>query len=110
MRRHAKHLAIEIHSRAIEHAQEYSFGKLRRQSRNAKVDMATGDIFLNASVLRQSSLGDVHIRHHFDARDDREREMSGRRRHFIERAVYPITDLEFVFERLEMNVARAVLR
>ena len=35
--------------------------------------------------------------------------MLGRRRHFVERAVHAVADLEFVFERFEMNVARAVL-
>ena len=35
--------------------------------------------------------------------------MAGRRRHFVERAVDPITDFEFVFERFEMNVAGAIL-
>ena len=35
--------------------------------------------------------------------------MSRRRRHFVKRAVDAITNFEFVFERLEMNVARPVL-
>ena len=35
--------------------------------------------------------------------------MPRRRRHFVKRAVDAITNFEFVFERLEMDVARAVL-
>ena len=35
--------------------------------------------------------------------------MARRRRHFVERAVDAITNLEFVLERLEMDVARPVL-
>ena len=31
------------------------------------------------------------------------------RRHFVKRAIDAVADFEFVFERLEMNVARAVL-
>ena len=95
--------------RAVEHAQHDALAELSRQSRNAKIDIAAGDIFLNAAVLRQPSFGDVHVRHHFHARDHGQREMARRRRHFVERAIDAITNFEFVFERLEMNVARAVL-
>ena len=35
--------------------------------------------------------------------------MTRRRRHFVKRAIDAITDFEFVFERLEMNVAGPVL-
>jgi hypothetical protein len=35
--------------------------------------------------------------------------MAGRRRHFVKRAIDPIANFEFVFERLEVNVARAIL-
>src|SRR5689334_11367717 len=35
--------------------------------------------------------------------------MARRRRDFVKRAIDAIPDLEFVFERLEVNVARAVL-
>ena len=106
---HAERFEIEIDGGAIEHAQDDAFAKLRRQSRDAQIDGAAGDVFLDAAVLRQAALGDVHVRHHFHARDNRQREMARRRRHFVKRAVDAITNFEFVFERLEMNVARAVL-
>jgi hypothetical protein len=64
---------------------------------------------LNAAILRKTALGDVHVGHHFDARDDRKREMTRGRRHFVKRTVDAIADFEFVFERLEVNIARAVL-
>ena len=57
----------------------------------------------------KTALGDVHVRHHFHARNDRQREMPRRRRHFVKRAIDAVTNFEFVFERLEMDVARAVL-
>ena len=60
-------LEIEIDRGAIEHAQDNAFAELRRQSRDAQIDAATGDVFLDAAVLRQAALGDVHVRHHFDA-------------------------------------------
>ena len=37
------------------------------------------------------------------------RKVARRRRHFVQRAVDAITNFEFVLERLEMDVARAVL-
>ena len=106
---HAEHLEIEVHGRAVEHAQDKAFAELRRQRRDAQVDVTTGDIFLDAAVLRQAPLGDVHVRHHFDARNDRQREVARRRGHFVKRAVHAIADFEFVLERLEVNVAGAVL-
>ena len=86
-----------------------ALAKLRRQSRDAQIDRAAGDVFLNAAVLRQAALGDVHVRHHFDARNDRQREMARRRRHFVKRAIDAVANFEFVLERLEMDVARPVL-
>ena len=38
-----------------------------------------------------------------------QRQVLGRGRHFIKRAVHAVADLELVLERLEMNVAGAVL-
>ena len=35
--------------------------------------------------------------------------MSRRWRHFVKRAIDSVADFEFIFERLEVNVARAVL-
>ena len=102
-------LEIEIHRGAIEHAQHDALAKLRRQRRDAQIDRAARDILLDAPVLRQAALGDVHVRHHLNARDDRQREVPRRRRHFVERAVHAVADFEFVLERLEMNVARPVL-
>ena len=44
-----------------------------------------------------------------DARRHRQGEVLGRRRHFVKRAVHAVADLELVFERLEVDVRRAVL-
>ena len=100
---------IEVDGRAVENSEHDALAKLRGQSRNAQIDRAARDIFLDASVLRKPALGDVHVRHHLHARNDRQREMTRRRRHFVKRAVHAVTNFEFVFERLEVNVARAVL-
>ncbi len=37
------------------------------------------------------------------------RQMLRRRRHFVKRAVHAVANLEFVLERLEVNVARPIL-
>ena len=79
------------------------------KSGDAQIDTAAGDVFLNAAVLRKTPFGDVHIRHHFDARNNRQREMARRRRHFVQGAIHAVTNFEFALEGLEMNVARAVL-
>ena len=76
---HAEHFEIEINGRTVEHTQHQALAKLSRQSRDAKIDMASRDIFLDAAVLGQAALRDVHIGHHFDARDDRQGEMTRRR-------------------------------
>src|SRR5437773_380811 len=106
---HTEHLEIEVYGAAIEHAQNNALAKLRGQSRDAEIHAAAGDIFLDATILGQSALGDVHVRHHFHTRDYRWCQMSRRWGHFIQRAIDAITDFEFVFEWLEMNVAGPVL-
>ena len=65
--RHAQHFEIKINRRPVEYAQHQALPKLSRQSRDAKIDMASRDIFLNAAILGQTALRDVHIRHHFNA-------------------------------------------
>jgi len=62
----------------------------------------------DAAVLRQASLGDVKIREHLETRDDGQGKVLGRWRQFGERAIDATADLEFVLERLEMNVGRLV--
>ena len=64
---------------------------------------------IDAPVLRQAAFGNVQVRHDFDARNDGQRQMFRRRRHFIKRAVHAIADAKFRFKRLEVNVARAVV-
>ena len=70
---------IEVHNRAIKHAQHEAFAKLSRQGRNSKIDAASRDVFLDATILGQASFRDIHVRHNLDARDDWEREMPRRR-------------------------------
>src|SRR3984893_4266984 len=66
-------------------------------------------MLLNATILGQASFCNVHICHHFQPRDDGQSKMTRRWRHFVERAINAIANLELIFEWLEMNVARTVL-
>ena len=107
--RHPEHLEIEVDGGAIEHAQHHAFAELRGQGGDAQIDVAPGDVFLDAAVLGQAALRDIHIGHDLDAGDDGQRQVPGRGRHFVKRAVHAVTNLELVFEGLEVNVAGPVL-
>ena len=71
--------------------------------------MRLPSVIADAPVLRQAALGDVQVGHDLEARDHRQGQVLGRRRHLVERAVHAVADLELGLERLEMNVAGAVL-
>ena len=66
------------------------------------------DVELDATVLRETALGDVEIRHHLDARRDREGEMLRWRHHLLEHPLRLEPDAELALERLEVDVAGAV--
>ena len=57
------------------------------------------------AVLGHISLRDVHVRHDLDAANQRSLEVLGRRRLFLEDTVDSVLDLEFLFERLDVDVA-----
>ena len=59
----------------------------------------------------QAALGDVHVRHHFQARDDgRLQEAQLRRdRDFVQDAVDAVTNAQIVLERLDVDVGRALV-
>ena len=65
---------------------------------------------MNAAILRQAALGDVHVRHHFQARDDGRLQQAQLRRHrdFVQDAVDAIANAQIVLERLDVNVGRAL--
>src|SRR6185312_10913587 len=100
---------VEIYNAAVENPQHEALTELSWQGRNSKIDVASGNLFLNAAILGQPSFCDVHVCHHFHARDHGQSKMTRRRRHFVERAVNAIANFEFIFEWLEMNIARSVL-
>src|SRR6266542_4735079 len=94
---------------------------LRSSTRSTRLSPnCVGNVETRRSILRPaicfwmrpscgSRLGDIHAGHHFHPRNHRECQMPWRWRHLVKRTIDAIADFEFVFERLEVNVARAVL-
>ncbi len=107
--RHADAIEVEADVAAIEHANDAAFAEHGGQDADAHIDGVAADVEFDAAVLRQAAFGDVEIGHDLDARGDGHGEMARRRHHFIEDAVAAIAHLVFVFERLEMDVAGAIL-
>jgi hypothetical protein len=94
----------EVDRRAVEHAEHDGLAVVGGQRGNAHVHLFVADLFDDAAVLRDAALGDVHVGHDLDARKDGQGEVDRRRRHFIERAVHAVADLEVLFEGLEVDV------
>ena len=105
----AELVEIEAHVAAVEHAHDHGLAEHRRQNAHAQIDRLIVHRQLDAPVLRQPALGNVEIRHDLDARADRRRDVRGRRHHFVQHAVDAIAHLEFILERLEVNVRGLVL-
>ena len=100
---------LEVDRGAIEDAEHDRFSELSGQSGDAEVNGAIAKVESDASVLREPALRNVEVGHDLDARDHRKGQTLGGRGHLIKRAIHAVTDLELVLERLEMDVARAVL-
>ena len=67
------------------------------------------DVEFDPSVLRQAAFGDVELGHDLDTCRDGVGQVPRRRDHLVQHAVGPNPDLEFILERLEMDVAGLVL-
>ena len=99
---------LELHRRLVEDAQHDTFAELRRQGRDAQVNLSSAQRDLDAPVLRDAALGDVEVGEHLQPRGDRQRQRAGRRRHFVERTIDAVADLELVLKRLEVDVRSLV--
>src|SRR5206468_1908163 len=95
---------------ARQQAQRNAFAVNGRHRRNADVDFLALDADVDASVLRQALLGNVHSRHDLHAGDERRLITLELRRHrrLVQYAVDAVADAQFVFSRLEMNVRGTV--
>ena len=64
---------------------------------------------LDVAILRHEPFGDVHVRHDFDARNQRGMELFGRRRLFLQQTVDPVAQLE-AFPRTAPGECRSPAR
>src|SRR5207247_7176042 len=80
-----------------------------RNGRNAYIDVLITRLQIHAPILGQPALSNVHVRHHFQARDDGRLQDPQLRRHsdFVQDSVDSISNPQVVFERLDMDVSRA---
>jgi hypothetical protein len=109
LRRQAEPLEADQRARRVEDAHRDLLAVLHRQGRHAEVDRAVLVAHLDAAVLRHAALGDVHPRHHLQARDQRLLQPLREVEAFFEDAVEAIPHDDAVHRRLDVHVARARL-
>ncbi len=100
---------VEIAGRTVEQTHDDAFAEQRRQRGNAEIDLAAENADLDAAVLRQAAFGDVELRHQLQARDDGGFQFARRLLLIEEHAIHAEADAEFLLERLDVNVAGALL-
>ncbi len=100
---------VEIASRAVQQAHDDAFAVQRRQRGNAQIDLAAQRFDLDAAVLRKPAFGDVQLGHQLHAGNDGGLQLARRRILSEQHAVHAVADAEFPFERLNVNVAGALL-
>ena len=100
---------VEIARGAVEQAHHDAFAVERRQRGDAEIDFAAQNLDLDAAVLRQAALGDVELGHQLEAGDDGGLQFARRMLLAEEHAVDAVADAEFLLERLDVDVAGALL-
>src|SRR5262249_50968964 len=94
---------------AVEQTHDYALAVRGGHGRDADVHVLAGQLDADAAVLRQTLLGDVQPGHDLDARDDHRLEALGRRDDVVEDAVDAEAHRQVALERLDVDVAGAVL-
>ena len=100
---------VEPRRAAVEQAHDHPLAVLRRDGRDAHVDLVPADAQRDAAVLRHALLGDVEPRHHLDAADQQRRERALGLDHVAQHAVDAEADDEPPLLRLDVDVGRAFL-
>ena len=95
----AKRFDLQIDGRAVQNAQHDRFAELSGQGGDAQIDHAIAHGESDAPVLWHAALGNIQVGHDLQARDDRQRQVLGRRRHFVKRAIDAVANAEFGFKR-----------
>ncbi len=100
---------VEIARGAVEQAHHHAFAVERGQGGDAQIHLAAQDLDFDAAILRQAALGDVQLGHQLQARDDSGLQLARRRLLVEEHAIHAEADAEFFLERLDVDVAGALL-
>src|SRR6266496_218493 len=95
---------------ADEQSQTDRFAVYSRNGRNADVNVLIVRLQINAPVLRQAALRNVHVRHYFQARDNGRLQDSQLRRHsdLVQDPVDSITNPQIVLQWFNVNISRAL--
>ena len=101
---HAERGELDASRLLVEQSQHHALAMPGGQGGDANVDGASGDAKRDASVLRQAALGDVELRHHFDARYHERRHRAFRLEHLAQHPVDPEADHQAVLVRLDVDV------
>jgi len=72
-----------------------------------RVDTRSIDRHASAAALRAQAIGDVHLRHDLDARDERDTDGLGQHHDFLQHPIYAVADGDPALPCLEMDVTRA---
>jgi hypothetical protein len=80
-----------------------------RQGTHSEVDWAAFHHDMDAAVLWQAALADIHVGHDLDARRDRRREVHGGLERQVQRPVDTIADPQLPLGRLDVDVAGPLL-
>ena len=100
---------VEIARRAIEQAHHDAFAVERGQRGNAQIDFAPQDLILMRPSCGRRRSAMFSLRHQLHARNDGGLQLARRRVLIEQHAVHAVADAEFLFERLDVNIAGALL-
>ena len=93
----------------VENTHDDGLAMVGRNRRDTEVEVAPLRVHLDAAVLRDALLGNLHARLNLDSLDDRGLEALRRRVHVLEGAVDAVADAEAVLKRLQMDIGGAAL-
>ena len=99
---------VEIAGGAVQQAHDDALAVQRGQGGDAQIHFAAHHLDLDTPVLRQAALGDVELGHQLEARNDGGLQLARRRFLVEQHPIHPEAHAEFLLERLDVNVARAL--
>ena len=79
---------------------------IRRHGADTQIQVPAADGDLDAPVLRNALLRDLHLRHDLEARENRTLQALRRRVHLAERAIDAVADAELLLHRLDVDIGR----